>query len=295
MSSRDQLLEPKRLPAAAEACVASEERFRKTTVTPEGVEFVRLDRSRRADDPRRVGKLPGEGFGDRERVHPIREIASHQAVAATAVHIHAAAARHRDAYPVGMGVEEALEELLPARELVQLVEEDHGNGLGQPVQPEPADEIPRAGEYELPIVDVIPVDVGIGAKPAGGGLAHLARTAEERHLPVARQVLGQQGVVDAGCRHGRRLSIASSNSQDPFYDVSKPGHARTPPARRPSVYRELVHALGAENVFILSAGWGLLSADFLTPNYDITFSATAERYKRRRVRDVISGLLHALR
>ena len=51
------------------------------------------------------------------------------------------------------------------------------------------------------------------------------------------------------------------------------------------VYRELVHALGAENVFILSAGWGLLSADFLTPNYDITFSTTAERYKRRRVRD----------
>ena len=51
------------------------------------------------------------------------------------------------------------------------------------------------------------------------------------------------------------------------------------------VYRQLVHALGAENVFILSAGWGLLSADFLTPNYDITFSATAERYKRRRVRD----------
>ena len=51
------------------------------------------------------------------------------------------------------------------------------------------------------------------------------------------------------------------------------------------VYRELVHALGAENVFILSAGWGLLSADFLTPNYDITFSTTAERYKRRRVQD----------
>lgn len=51
------------------------------------------------------------------------------------------------------------------------------------------------------------------------------------------------------------------------------------------VYRELVHALGAENVFILSAGWGLLPADFLTPNYDITFSSTAERYKRRRVRD----------
>ena len=102
-------------------------------------------------------------------MHSTREIASHQAVAAAAVHIHAAAARHRDSYPIGMGVEEAFEELLPARELVQLVKEDHGNGLGQPAQPKPADEIPGAGEYELPVVNVIPVDVGIGAKPAGGG------------------------------------------------------------------------------------------------------------------------------
>ena len=54
-------------------------------------------------------------------------------------------------------------EPLPARELVQLVEEDHGNGLGQPVQPKPADEIPGAGEYQLPVVKVIPVDVGIAA------------------------------------------------------------------------------------------------------------------------------------
>ena len=234
MSSLIQLLAPKRLPAAAEACVASEERFRIAAVTPEGVKIVLVDRSRRADDPRRVGKLPGEGLGDGKRMHPIREIASHQAVAAAAVHIHAAAAGHRDAYPIGVGVEEALEELLPARELVQLVEKHHGSGLGQPVQPEPSDEIPGAGEYEFPIVDVIPVDVGIGAKPARGGLAHLARTAEERHLPVARQVLGQQGVVDAGRRHGRRLSMASSNSQDHFTMYPNLATSATPSALRPS-------------------------------------------------------------
>ena len=38
-------------------------------------------------------------------------------------------------------------------------------------------------------------------------------------------------------------------------------------------------------VFILSAGWGLIGAEFLTPSYDITFSLSADRYKRRRNSD----------
>lgn len=52
-----------------------------------------------------------------------------------------------------------------------------------------------------------------------------------------------------------------------------------------SVYRELVSAFGIRNVFILSAGWGLIPADYLTPTYDITFSPQADEYKRRRKRD----------
>ena len=51
------------------------------------------------------------------------------------------------------------------------------------------------------------------------------------------------------------------------------------------VYSELVGAFGLDNVFILSAGWGLLAADFLTPNYDITFSSQSDSYKRRLSRD----------
>ncbi len=46
-------------------------------------------------------------------------------------------------------------------------------------------------------------------------------------------------------------------------------------------YRRLVTEFGIEGVYILSAGWGLISASFLTPVYDITFSGAAERYKRR--------------
>jgi len=50
-------------------------------------------------------------------------------------------------------------------------------------------------------------------------------------------------------------------------------------------YRKLAEKVGLDKLFILSAGWGLISATFLTPPYDITFSAQAESYKRRRMGD----------
>jgi hypothetical protein len=51
------------------------------------------------------------------------------------------------------------------------------------------------------------------------------------------------------------------------------------------VYGKLVASFGVENVFILSAGWGLIRGSFLTPDYDITFSQSADAYKRRRKSD----------
>jgi len=50
-------------------------------------------------------------------------------------------------------------------------------------------------------------------------------------------------------------------------------------------YRRLVECFNIENVFILSAGWGLIRSDFLTPHYDITFSSGVDAYKRRRKKD----------
>ena len=44
-------------------------------------------------------------------------------------------------------------------------------------------------------------------------------------------------------------------------------------------YAELVEVFGIDNVYILSAGWGLIRASFLTPNYDITFRGSG--YNRR--------------
>ena len=50
-------------------------------------------------------------------------------------------------------------------------------------------------------------------------------------------------------------------------------------------YGQLVDRFGLDKVYILSAGWGLIGATFLTPYYDITFSPNAESYKRRRTAD----------
>ena len=53
-------------------------------------------------------------------------------------------------------------------------------------------------------------------------------------------------------------------------------------------YEQLVDRYGIDNVYILSAGWGLIRADFLTPKYDITFAQITkkdEKYKQRRARD----------
>jgi hypothetical protein len=52
------------------------------------------------------------------------------------------------------------------------------------------------------------------------------------------------------------------------------------------IYGRLVDRYGLRSVYILSAGWGLIRADFLTPSYDITFSPSADAYKRRRKTDL---------
>ena len=48
-------------------------------------------------------------------------------------------------------------------------------------------------------------------------------------------------------------------------------------------YKRLADHCGADRLYILSAGWGLVRSDFLTPNYDITFSAgkSVKKYQRR--------------
>ena len=54
----------------------------------------------------------------------------------------------------------------------------------------------------------------------------------------------------------------------------------------PQLYRQLWEKYGPDNLYILSAGWGLIRADFLTPAYDITFSNSAAAHQRRGKRDI---------
>ena len=56
---------------------------------------------------------------------------------------------------------------------------------------------------------------------------------------------------------------------------------------RNPTYEILADRCGEDRLYILSAGWGLIRADFLTPNYDITFSraSNVESFKRRRYQD----------
>lgn len=51
------------------------------------------------------------------------------------------------------------------------------------------------------------------------------------------------------------------------------------------IYEILASHCGIERLYILSAGWGLVRAGFLTPNYDITFQSQAQKFKIRKLHD----------
>ena len=55
-----------------------------------------------------------------------------------------------------------------------------------------------------------------------------------------------------------------------------------------ATYGMLMEHCGPERLYILSAGWGLVRADFLTPDYDITFSKhqNVKPFKRRYDHDL---------
>jgi hypothetical protein len=62
-------------------------------------------------------------------------------------------------------------------------------------------------EDELAVGGGVPIEIGIGPLSADGGLADLAGTADEGHLPEAGEVTGQDGVVDSGdLGHGYRFN-----------------------------------------------------------------------------------------
>ena len=51
------------------------------------------------------------------------------------------------------------------------------------------------------------------------------------------------------------------------------------------IYDDLANKFAQENVYILSAGWGLVRSDFLLPHYDITFNKGANKWKVRNYKE----------
>ncbi len=111
--------------------------------------------------------------------------------------------------------------------------------------------------------------------------------------PVLFVVDPTQAPDDAGVCHTR--PDAPSNFYIPWRKLvaSYNAHPRDNPLGllpacklyRDEIYTQLVLQLGAKQVFILSPGWGLIRSSFLTPDYDITFDAKAEPYRRRKPTD----------
>ena len=57
-------------------------------------------------------------------------------------------------------------------------------------------------------------------------------------------------------------------------------------------YQELKSAFDAEDIYILSAGWGLVRSDYLLPSYDITFSSAGSHVTRRKARQTFQDFNH---
>ena len=118
--------------------------------------------------------------------------------------------------------------------------------------------------------------------------AGLMKTDDERSVSfVAHPELAQQEMVvslrapmmcpprgrrgESGCSHTTQARGTNPLGLLPAFELYEN-----------DVYRALVKRYGVDSTFILSAGWGLIPAGFLTPVYDITFSSQDDDYVRRR-------------
>ncbi len=75
------------------------------------------------------------------------------------------------------------------RKFVQLFKQHLRNSLAQSVQCQSFNKPCPAGQYVFPVVNIVPVDIGVCVFSAACGFTHLARTGDKTHLPVLRLVL----------------------------------------------------------------------------------------------------------
>ena len=89
-------------------------------------------------------------------------------------------------------------------------------------------------------------------------------------------------------RHVRAGLDADPIDRSPSSDANPHGLLPAWLLYKNKTYRLLADTFGPRNLYIFSAGWGLVRSDFMIPNYDITLSPNAtgpDKYKRRRKDD----------
>ena len=119
----------------------------------------------------------------------------------------------------------------------------------------------------------------------------LRNAAGEEVVFVARPDLCERAGASSirYCQPGDRVGGGLKTWREFLVDYNRTGEnsynlRRAADLYRPRIYRKLVDAFGWDNVFILSAGWGLIRSAFLTPDYNITFSSQGPPCTRRTKR-----------
>ena len=152
----------------------------------------------------------------------------------------------------------------------------------------PHDTFPATQRGEKPGMTVV-IQCAAGKRPSAGHLItrngqRVMFVADPTKAPTNTSLVYQRpdDAVQSGVTWREKLQEYNRNSMD-----NPLGLLPAWQLYRNPVYADLVGAFGLQNVYILSAGWGLVAAEFLTPNYDITFSTApnVDIYKRRRQGD----------
>ena len=118
-----ELFVAKTVPARRKSAAPPREGLREAAELEQGGPVAGRQLPRGPDEP--IAREGGvDQLGDGERVHPVGEVAPHQAVSAALVDVHPRGPRRENPALLPPDVEEALEECLPPSVLVDLVEHD---------------------------------------------------------------------------------------------------------------------------------------------------------------------------
>ena len=119
------------------------------------------------------------------------------------------------------------------------------------------------------------------------------RNSDGRRVLFVADPREYQGVEFVACRPddtlpgetatGRERVLGLNQGREPRGNIL----CRAAELYKHPVYGELTEEFGWENVFILSAGWGLVRGDFRLPYYNVTFSnaKNVPKYAKRKQHD----------